>query len=137
MKLNRITPSKLKGRKKEAYNFQKASGILADYGFQTIKLSDDWCGADFIAQHIDGEFIKVQLKSRIAVGEKYRNQNLWICFPSKDDWYLVPHDELLTCLKKKKKSIENTQSWKNGGYSIGYVTAELTIALEKYKIKDA
>ena len=41
-------------RQKESYNFQKVSSILAEYGFVTMKLNDDWKGADFIAQHIDG-----------------------------------------------------------------------------------
>lgn len=39
----------------EAYNFQKVSGVLADFSFATIRLTDDWQGADFIAQHIDGQ----------------------------------------------------------------------------------
>ena len=136
MKIDKIHPRVFvrNTKKKEAYNFQKASGILADYGFQTIKLSDDWCGADFIAQHYEGEFIKVQLKSRISVEEKYRNKDLWICFPDRGNWYLVPHDNLLLCLQKKKKSIIGTKSWTKGGYSIGYVTKELTPILEKYKI---
>ena len=43
----------------EQLNFQKVSAILADYGFQTIRLSNDWKGADFIAQHIGGIFLLV------------------------------------------------------------------------------
>jgi hypothetical protein len=30
------------------------SAVLADYGFMTMRLRDDWQGADFIAQHVEG-----------------------------------------------------------------------------------
>ncbi len=36
----------LKPRQKENYKFQKVSAVLADYGFATIRLSDDWQGID-------------------------------------------------------------------------------------------
>jgi hypothetical protein len=63
MKFKKIIYSELNARQKESYNFQKVSAIFADYGFSTIRLSDDWQGADFIAQHIDNQvFLKVQLK---------------------------------------------------------------------------
>lgn len=43
---------------------------MADYGFMTIRLSDDWQGADFIAQHVDGVlFLRVQLKGRLTLGK--------------------------------------------------------------------
>ena len=51
----KILYSKLNARQQENYNYQKASAILADYGFNTLRLSDDWQGADFIAIHINGK----------------------------------------------------------------------------------
>jgi hypothetical protein len=67
MNLTKIDPTNINSRQKENYNFLKVSAVLADYGFNTMRLSDDWQGADFIAVHIDGEtFLKVQLKSRLG-----------------------------------------------------------------------
>jgi len=64
LKLQKIDPRKLNARQKENYYFQKISGLLADYGFTTIRLSDDWNGADFLAQHVDGiTLLRVQQKS--------------------------------------------------------------------------
>lgn len=92
----KIEYSKLNARQKENYNFLKVSGILADYGFMTMRLSDDWEGADFIAVHIDGmKLLKVQLKGRFVFDKKYMKKNLFICFPCNGDWYLYPHDDLL------------------------------------------
>ena len=72
MKFKRIKYNTLNARQKESYNFQKVSSILADYGFTTIKLADDWQGADFLAQHMDGkQIIKIQLKGRLTVDKKY------------------------------------------------------------------
>ena len=39
----------LNSKQKEIHNFQKVSAVLADYGFNCIKLADDWNGADFLA----------------------------------------------------------------------------------------
>jgi hypothetical protein len=79
--LKRIEYSKLNARQKENHNYQKVSALLADYGFVTLRLSDDWRGADFIAQHIDGEtFLKVQLKSRLTLRQDYVGKDLFVAF---------------------------------------------------------
>ena len=70
MRLKRITYDELNSKQKEIYNFQKVVALLADYGFNCIKLDDDWQGADFLAYHKDGTTtLKVQLKSRSAAAE--------------------------------------------------------------------
>ena len=92
LKIGKIDYRKLNGRQKENYNFQKISGILADYGFATIRLSDDWNGADFIAQYADGKtLLRVQLKGRLDIGKKYEGKNLWLFFPPMESgiWALM------------------------------------------------
>src|SRR6266404_9090347 len=94
--LTRIQYENLNARQNENYNFQKVSAVLAEYGFVTLRLSDDWQGADFIAQHIDGEtFLKVQLKGRLTFDRRYEGKNLYVAFAHRGSWYLYPHDELL------------------------------------------
>jgi len=39
---NRVRYEDLDARQKEAFNFQKVSAVLADYGFVTLRLSSDW-----------------------------------------------------------------------------------------------
>ena len=98
--IKRIDPSKLNARQKENYNFQKAAAVLADYGFNCMRLTDDWEGADFLAVHIDGEtMLRVQLKSRLSIAEKYEGKNIWIMFPSLENWFLVPHDTLVDIME--------------------------------------
>lgn len=41
---SRITYARLNSRQKENYNFQKIAARLADYGFNSIRLTDDWQG---------------------------------------------------------------------------------------------
>ena len=93
---NRVDYSHLNARQKENFNFQKVSAVLADHGFMTLRVSSDWQSADFIAQHIDGvKFLKVQLKGRFTIDEKYLGKELHICFPDRGTWYLCPHDDLM------------------------------------------
>ena len=85
--MKKINYDKLNSCQQENYNFQKVAAVLADYGYNSIRLTDDWQGADFIAIHIDGStFLKIQLKGRISFDKKYQNKDIWICFPYNGDW---------------------------------------------------
>jgi hypothetical protein len=133
--LNRIQYAKLNSRQKENYNYQKIAGILADYGFITHRLSDDWKGADFIAQHIDGKlFLKVQLKGRLFFAQKYCGQGIWMAFPVSEGWYFFPHDEILD-FALQYTNIKQTDSWiTDGAYSFPKIPSSLTEVLARYWI---
>jgi hypothetical protein len=135
MKFEPINYKALNSRQKENFNFQKVSAVLADYGFVTIRLSDDWQGADFIAYHANGEtFLKIQLKSRLTVDTKYKNKNIWICFQHKEAWYLFPHDDFLSWALNNL-SIGTTNSWKKGGYSWPSLSKDILSWLNKHELK--
>lgn len=137
MKLKKIEYTKLNSRQQESYNFQKVAAKLADYGFNALRLTDDWQGADFIASHIDGStFLKVQLKGRVGFYKKYLNKDIWICFRDNDsgEVYLYPHDifaeEIATIAP-----YQNNKSWKIAGSSHWIrPTRKILKLLEKYKI---
>ncbi len=135
MKLKLVTYSELNARQKENYNFQKVSAILADYGFVTLRLTDDWHGADFIAQHIDGErFLKVQLKGRLTFCKKYIGKSLYIAFYEVGEWYLLPHDEVLE-LVIESSSMAGSKSWaEDGEYSFSRLSKRMKVILQPYRI---
>jgi hypothetical protein len=129
-----IPKSKLNKRQIEAYNLQKVSAVLADLGFVTIRVTSDWGYADFIAQHIDGEFIKVQLKGRLSFYKKYCDKNLFICFPEGEIWYLYPHDEMLE--QNLNAGYIGREFWKvHGGYTNPKLAKGQRVLLEPYKLK--
>jgi hypothetical protein len=112
---SRINYEDLNARQKENYNFQKVSGVLAEYGFVTLRLTDDWKGADFIAQNIDGEtLLKVQLKARLTLDKKYIGKSLHITFPEGEEWYLYPHDEVLDRISDLS-GLKNSAAWERSG----------------------
>jgi hypothetical protein len=128
----RIKYNDINSRQQEIFNFQKVSALLADYGYATYRLTDDWNGADFLAVHFNGsDLLRVQLKSRLAFEHKYRGKDLWVCFRHAGHVYLYPHDELMNEALKITK-ISQTESWKkpNGGYSY---PAPPKVLLEKLK----
>lgn len=135
LNLRHVSYRDLNGKQQEAFNYQKAAAILADYGYITIKLDSDWQGADFIAQHYsDANFVKVQLKSRLCFYKKYQDKNLYVCFPSAGEWYLFPHDTLLEAVMEAS-TIGDSASWTGkGGYSYPYVPANLQHLLDPYKL---
>jgi hypothetical protein len=135
LQLTRIHYADLNARQKENFNFQKVSAVLADYGFVTLRLSDDWQGADFIAQHIDGEtFLKVQLKGRLSFDRKYCDKDLWVAFSADGEWYLYPHDELLQVVLASM-NVSHTLSWtERGGYSFSRLSAALRQLLAPYRV---
>src|SRR5450432_159194 len=96
MRFEKIPYGSLNAKQKEQFNFQKIAATLAEFGFNCIKLADDWMGADFLAYHVNkATTLKVQLKSRLAINGKYVGKDIWIAFPHKGNWYLIEHDELV------------------------------------------
>ena len=130
-----INYGKLRAKQKELFNFQKVAATLADYGFNCIKLADDWQGADFLAYHINGTTtLKIQLKSRITIDKKYREKDIWIAFPHKHYWYLVKHDSLVEKIGKHTNWLK-TRAWKDKGlYHSIAVNARLLGGLAEDKL---
>jgi hypothetical protein len=112
----RIDYDDLNSRQQENYNFQKLAARLADYGFNCLRLSDDWQGADFIACHIDGEtFLKVQLKGRLAIDKKYIGKGINIAFFQGDDCYIYDHDALVRHLEENNLIGADSVTWHERG----------------------
>ena len=135
MHLRRVDYRDLNGKQKEIYNFQKVAAKLADYGFNCIKLDDDWMGADFLAYHKDGtQTLPVQLKGRLTISKRYAGKDLYLCFPHQGDWYLVPHDTLVDIAGATTNWL-NTPSWKSGQYSSRNPSQKTLEALSDYRLE--
>ncbi|WP_341485478.1 hypothetical protein [Thioclava sp. GXIMD4215] len=95
LELVRVSYADLNSRQKETYNFHRTAARLVEYGYNSILLSDDWLGADFIAYHNDGQrFYRIQLKGRLTIDNKYVGRDLYIAFWDGDRLYIYPHDEM-------------------------------------------
>ena len=135
----KVPYDELNSRQQAAFNFQKISSVLADFGCLTIPLSNDWNGADFIVQMHDGvTFHKVQLKGRLTFDIKYRGKQLYVCFRDgvgdHNAWYMYDHDELLDQLIEKGK-IEKTKTWASEKpYHFPTLSADLKEMLKPYRI---
>lgn len=116
LNLERVEYSELNSKQKENYNFHKVASALADYGYDSMRLNNDWEGADFIAVK-DDEMLKVQLKGRFTVGKKYIDKEILIAFIENDTVKIYHHDEAVGILPD---NIKQSDSWKiHGGYSWG------------------
>ena len=135
MQLIKIDYDSLNSRQKEIFNFQKISGVLADYGFNCIKLADDWQGADFLAYHKDGfDTLKVQLKARLTIDRKYKGNELFMAFPLNAHWYLIEHDTLIEKVDQHTNWL-NTDSWiKKGRYHSAAPSVQLMQSLSEFKL---
>jgi hypothetical protein len=131
-----IKYSDLNSKQKEIYNFQKVAAFLADYGFNCIKLSDDWQGADFLAYHMDGiSTLRVQLKSRLSIAKKYEGKELQMAFPVKGIWYLISHDKLVKLVSKHCDWLK-TASWiDKGAYTTIAPSKALMQALQSHRLE--
>ena len=116
MQLNRVNYKELNAKQKENYNFHKVAAALAEYGYNSMRLNDDWQGADFIAVKGD-DMLKIQLKGRFTVEKKYIGKTIYISFIEDGKIKIYKHDAAVNLLPEKTK---NTISWaKRGGYSWG------------------
>jgi hypothetical protein len=134
MKFSKIHYKELTPKQQENYNYHKIASSLSEYGFNLMRLSDDWQGADALACHIDGNtFLKIQIKGRCGLFQKYINKDIYIAFIEKSTLYCYPHDELLKYLEAESKSYLLTQSWsKKGEYHFPKLTEELKTFLEPF-----
>ncbi|MEM9426631.1 MAG: hypothetical protein AAGA06_08000 [Pseudomonadota bacterium] len=125
----------MNARQKENHNFQKVAGHLASYGFNCLRLSDDWNGADFLACHNNGvDVLRVQLKGRFTLDRtKYEGKAIHIAFLQEGRCYLFPHDEMQRKVLKAGK-FQGTKSWDEGGaYSTNSKAAWLMDLLVDYE----
>ena len=131
----RIQYEQLNSRQKENFNFQKVAAELADYGFNCMWLNDDWQGADFIACHIDGnKFIKVQLKGRLTIDQKYSGKDIHIAFNQNGKWFIYPHDVLRDELLNLGL-MKGSKSWdESGGFSWPNIPKHILEHMEQYAI---
>jgi hypothetical protein len=135
VKLTPIRYEDLNSKQMEIYNFQKVSAKLADYGFNCIKLADDWQGADFLAYHKDGEdTLKVQLKGRLLVDRNYVGKNLYMAFPLDGEWYLVAHDEIVEHFEAETSYLQTTSWQERGSYHSGNPNQQTRAWLARFRL---
>jgi frataxin-like iron-binding protein CyaY len=135
MPFEKVHYGDLNARQKELFNYHKIAATLADYGFNCMKLADDWQGADFLAYHVNGaRTLKVQLKSRVTIQRKYCDKDIWIAFPHKGYWYLIEHSHLIDKVKDHTDWLDSI-SWKeHHGYSSISVNPSLLESLVENKL---
>ena len=117
MNLNKFKYDKLNSRQKENVNYHRIAYELSKYGYNSIRLNDDYQGADFLAIHPSGEILRIQLKGRFTLSKKYIGKELYIAYVEGDEAKIFEHDKALPLLKE---STLKTESWGDRGlYSWG------------------
>ena len=127
----------LNARQKENHNYHHIANILAKRGFNCIRLSDDWQGADFLAVHVDGETLRVQLKGRWEINKKYVGKELHIAFPSPhggEGCYVIWHDALVELLEANTKALDSA-SWQERGIYNGNLNPPMLRLLDGYYLE--
>ena len=124
----------------ETYNFHKAASVLTEYGFDCVRITNDWRGADFLAYHPEtSQTLEVQLKTCLVIDEKYRDyEDLYMCFPLDEtgNWYLIKHSRLMEIMKEKAPKRFRTKTWKKKQSLFTYKANEdIKEALEEFVYK--
>ena len=115
IELKRVVYKSLNAKQKENYNYHKVAAALTEYGYDSMRLNNDWEGADFISVKGD-DMIKVQLKGRFTLSKKYENKDLYIAFIEDGIIKIYSHDEALGIATN---NITDSKSWlENGSYSM-------------------
>ena len=133
----KVSYEKLNAKQQESYNYQKLSARMAEYGFTTILLNDDWNGADFIALHANTKsVIKVQLKGRLSFNKNYIGKDLYIAFSEDNVWYMYPHDYILEKFKKQSNNTDIDKKWiEQGTYSSNKLSKRMKSMLSEFIVE--
>jgi hypothetical protein len=90
-------------------------------------------GIDLILHNeASGDTRLVQLKGRWTIDKKYVGRNIWIAFPDRGCWYVVPHDEMLQLGERHTA----TESWAKGMYSKSPLSKADQEELTNYRFGD-
>ena len=121
---------------RELENLYKLLPYFTRSGF-TPFLPEFDSGIDFIAcrESAAGEgdvLIKVQLKGRWTIDKKYRGRSMAIAFPDEQDWYVIPHGEMVAFAEQA--GFTNTKSWDQGTYSVGRLGSTLRQHSERWRL---
>ena len=120
MELKKIQYKALNARQKENYNYHKIASALAEYGYDCMRLNNDWEGADFIAVK-DDEMLKIQLKGRFTIDKKYWNKEIYMAFRENNENKIYKHDVALNMIPE---NTAKSKSWAEKGlYSWGKTPA--------------
>ena len=65
---------------------------------------------------------------------KYRDRDLHLCFPSKDEWFVYPREELLDKILAVTRIAETDSGKLGGGYSFPTVSNQLREMLHPYRL---
>ena len=109
--LTKVSYKDLNSKQKENYNYHKVASALAEYGYDSMRLNNDWEGADFISVKGD-EMIKIQLKGRFTLDRKYIDKGIYIAFIEDGIIKMYKHDE---AVKIVPENVSNSSSWADKG----------------------
>ena len=116
MDLSKVTYENLNAKQKENFNYHKVAAALADYGYDSMRLNNDWQGADFIAVKND-EMLKVQLKGRFTINHNYKGKDIYVAFIEDGTIKLYKHDDAYQCVREHTKLTESWNKEIGGGHS--------------------
>ena len=111
MEFTKVNYQELNAKQKENYNYHKVASALADYGYDSMRLNNDWKGADFIAVKGD-DMLKVQLKGRFTIDKKYIGKDLYVAFLESNAVKIYNHDLIV---QELSENIIESKSWKVKG----------------------
>ena len=135
--MQKISYAKLNSKQKEARNSYHLMAQLADCGFESHRLHNDYQGADIVALSMNGETLRIQLKGRPTVSKEYLGKGLMMAFPAQtgsEDFVLVDHDSLAEWWMGENES----ESWVHrGAYSAKTPTAAMRDWIEKNNLLPA
>ena len=119
----------------------KVAAVLAGHGFNRIEPVYDRQGPDFFAYHKDsGRMLKVKLETRAHIARRHIGKDLWMVFPARESWYLVPHDDLMAIFEEEaiRGKPLKSRSWLNDGiYNFPNLPQKMLERLKEYRLSDA
>ena len=131
-------PPTLSSNELEAANRAEATALLIRRGYRVYRPEADVEGEDLVLRSPERRLLLVQLKGRLTVNDASYggDRTILMLFPdrpfdgAKRDWFLVPHGDLLTIMRKRHGHTEN---WKDA-WTIRTVPKQVRPLLEKFQI---
>ena len=114
---------------------QEAKEILAKNGFSLVDCEER--SVDFLACKSGCSPIMIQCRTRLSLYKRNVAKEVYMCFPAKEKWYLIPHCKLVETVAERAGYL-CTESWKEKGtYNIEKPSDHLLKGICKWRLSSS
>ncbi|OLV16108.1 hypothetical protein [Deinococcus marmoris] len=134
LKFEKTDRAHVSSPERQQLRYQELAAILGEYGYLTAWNPGKY--THFSMRHVgSSQELRVRVSGRLLLRKDMLGGDHWLAFQDQDQWYLAPHDELVSAVHGVT-SYQTSESWLSGGlHSFPGLSGGISAVLKPYVVK--